>query len=758
MDLGCLDLGCISLSDEKRSEIPVAESSIGDSSNSLSTTTKPSKNKLPRDSPPSGGNALNRVTSQIKKPLHRKTSPLNWFPRKKVDSYLKRKIKVLQEAGGMNNSLDETLGHANPHYCRVEREKRAAREAAYKVMEARKAAMVEASWCRILQAARISNKEADAQLLEAEKEVSEAFEAAKSKGVIMYDTPEDFEMEISCTSVKGSTTHAIRASFETAFEVDKQVAAAVKAAFIKLAHYEPFNKDEFKDLLRKINENPDSLELSESDTGLKFESGSCNDGPNSNRKNRKKQSPQKFKGTFLVNMMLERLKCLKEQELASLATIVATCGLNAALADNENHRMHNKFRASSGMDYTNGSVRKDRVGPDLPSLDKFLVKKLTKLEKEVQEAKNARKAESINSQLFKGSDKVESAPDLGSVLINKHSSRLEKEIQEAKRNQQLADNGGAAIGRTLKHGKSRLPKQDDLEVPSLDKVLLKHVSRLQKEVEEAKNARKAESERGGDGKSINSNNNVPDLGSVLIKHSSKLEKEIQESKRNQNLAENDGSEAGRTLKHGKSRLLKQDDTEIPSLDKVLVKHVSRLEKEVQEAKNKRDNEFHIISGGGNSCIQSSAQEQLQKENINMNTNPLQREQKQNVEKESLDSVLVKHVSRLEKEKMAFVSEESVGVRKRDIVLQTDTSLGGLDQILVKPKSRVEREKTIASEQPEVRNTYSKSRREARERELLETWGGMGLGNSMRPHVSRLERDKAAWIKAEEEEKQAELHT
>ena len=54
----------------------------------------------------------------------------------------------------MNNSLDETLGHANPHYCRVEREKRAAREAAYKVMEARKAAMVEASWCRILQAAR----------------------------------------------------------------------------------------------------------------------------------------------------------------------------------------------------------------------------------------------------------------------------------------------------------------------------------------------------------------------------------------------------------------------------------------------------------------------------------------------------------------------------------------------------------------------------------------------------------------------------
>lgn len=54
----------------------------------------------------------------------------------------------------MNLTLDETLGDANPHYCRVLREKMAAREAANKAMETRKAALVEASWCRILQAAR----------------------------------------------------------------------------------------------------------------------------------------------------------------------------------------------------------------------------------------------------------------------------------------------------------------------------------------------------------------------------------------------------------------------------------------------------------------------------------------------------------------------------------------------------------------------------------------------------------------------------
>lgn len=54
----------------------------------------------------------------------------------------------------MNLTLDETLGDSNPHYSRVLREKMAAREAAHKAMEARKAALVEASWCQILRASR----------------------------------------------------------------------------------------------------------------------------------------------------------------------------------------------------------------------------------------------------------------------------------------------------------------------------------------------------------------------------------------------------------------------------------------------------------------------------------------------------------------------------------------------------------------------------------------------------------------------------
>jgi hypothetical protein len=59
-----------------------------------------------------------------------------------------------QELDGMSMTLDEALGDSNPHYSRVLREKIAAREAANKAVEARKAALVEASWCRILKAAR----------------------------------------------------------------------------------------------------------------------------------------------------------------------------------------------------------------------------------------------------------------------------------------------------------------------------------------------------------------------------------------------------------------------------------------------------------------------------------------------------------------------------------------------------------------------------------------------------------------------------
>ncbi|KAH9620483.1 hypothetical protein KSS87_019585 [Heliosperma pusillum] len=667
MDLGCIDLGCILSCDEKTT---TQRNPTVDSTESFSSPYKISKNKSPKGSPPSG-NALKRVTSQIKKPLHRKSSPINWFPRKKVDSYLKRKIKLLQEAGGMNDTLDETLGHTNPHYCRVLREKMAAKEAACKVMEARKAAMVEASWCRILQAARIPNKEADALLIKAEKEVSEAIEAAKAKGVIMYDTPDrpqkHFEIKTSSTTGKGfTTTHTVKASFETAFEVDKQVAAAVKSAFVRLAHQSSCNKEEFKDMLRKISENPDTQEMSESDTG-EAGPGTLDDSPKSERRSKKKSSPQKFTGPKLVNMMLQRLKCLKEAELASLATIVATCGLNAALSEIGSHNMsRDKFEATSIEQFMHGTMKQKQAEPELPSLDKFLVKKMTRLEKEVQEAKNARKAElnkdsdgkndkseHVNGGVDSEKDASDNIPDLGSVLV-KHSSKLEKAIEEAKRNQRSSDMRGG-----------QQQKQEDSEVPSLDKFLVKHVTKLERAMQEAKRDREKEN--------VDSNKNGKEVGD-----------------------KNGGKEN--------------------SLDQFLVKPLQGLDREKMKSSQEKDSEKWRY---------------IKKQQIKPNENQC----------ESLDKCLIKHVSKLEKAKMDLGTKESFELKKKDTMPKIDSTVG-LEQMLVKPKSRIEKENIVESI-PEGGSKYTTiSRREARERELLESWGGMGLG-SMRPHLSRLQRDKAS---------------
>ncbi|RDX95357.1 hypothetical protein CR513_22122, partial [Mucuna pruriens] len=753
-------------------------------------------NKLTKEAGQSTSSALNKFKSQIRKPPRRKTSPINWFPRKKGDTYMKRKIKMLQEVDGMNLTLDQTLGSSNPHYSRVLREKMAAREAAHKAMEARRAALVEASWCRILRAARIPCDDAEAQLLKAEKSAVEAFETAQAMGVIMFDLPncptKHCQIETSSVNGEGSSTHTVTASFETAFEVDREVAAAVKTAFIRLATCPSFSKDEFKELLRKISENPDTDESNqdlsefpseyESETGSELDLVSQKSDINfldldskipfpgvSQRKSRRQSLDNRIK---LVDMMIERLKCLQDDELSSLATIVATYGLNAALAEVQNVKLHNPDSATehssssainfparrmsslglgkSGLDV----MRKKQGEPELPSLDKFLVKHTTKLEREVLEAKKNRKneTESAKDSSRKSVDgsSLEKVPDLGSILV-KNYTKLEKDIKEAK----------IKSGKEMPAVPSGMPnkQKDHGEVPSLDKVLVKHVSRLEKEVQEAKNRRslkkKVDLDTSGGPDStfysdealdrkeninsnteINSGENKDGLEKILIKPVHRLEREKLHA-----------LSLGSHVENYKQRM-NHEATNVPdceSLDKVLVKHVSRLEKE----------KMRITSGEEWGQVKKSHR------NIHLETN-----------EGGLDQVLVKHKSRLEREKMVAAEqpENSVSLsmtrreaRERELQeawgglslgnIHLETNEGGLDQVLVKHKSRLEREKMVAAQQqPDNSVSLSMTRREARERELQEAWGGLSLGNSIKPSVSKLEREKAAWIKAEEEER------
>ncbi|KAK6805614.1 hypothetical protein RDI58_003399 [Solanum bulbocastanum] len=791
--------------------------------------------------------SLNKSGSQIRKPPHCKTSPLNWFPRKKVDSYLKRKIKMLQEVDGMNSTLDETLGDANPHYCRVLREKIAVREAAQRAVEARKAALVEASWCRILQASRIDST---------------------AIGVILYDIPDcsqkHYKIEKSPAKEGGPTTHIVRTSLETAFEVDKQVANAVKAALLKLANCLSMNKDEVKELLHRISQNPETDDNHQevSEFSSECESDTASEATESEkekeRKYKKKQAYEKFNMPNLVEMMLERLRCLQEDELASLATIVATCGLNAALAEAKNSKVH--VSGSAADDRSELSVGDETVkgAEELPNLDKFLVKRLTRLEREVLEAKNARSEAGERSEqsqneschkVINSGYHTNSSHDLASILKKPSFSKFEKEIEEAKNNSE-----------TLVRTKCKA-SDNSSEVPSLDKFLVKRLTRFEREVLEAKNARSEAGEKcektrdkssdkvvhadyhtdtGNDLASIlkkrsskfekeieeatnnsemlliktickASNSNVysfevPDLGSVLVKHSSKLEKDIEEAKRkNEKLSEIEGKNSNRlgTVAIGRK---KKHEMDVPSLEDYLVKHMTKLEKEIQEAKNRENTvdpnanvsettslvgkenvDHNVNSCNGEQPSKSADTLSFEVENkeavdsldkilvkpvhrlqrIKMQESSTRRdycaqrtqrkiEANNATDSEGLDKILVKHVSKLEKEKMSFHAKEDslLNVKKRDTIgKQLQNNEGSLDQILVKHKSRLEREK-MAAIQPEDDDDqvrHSITRKVIRERELQEAWGGFSLGNSMRPRMSRLQRDKAAWLKAEEEE-------
>lgn len=513
--------------------------------------------------------------------------------------------------------------------------------------------------------------------------------------MIMNDIPDSthshYRIEEVTSGKGGSTTLTVSATFETAFAVDKQVAAAVKAAFVKLASCHSINKHEFKELLRKISENPDMDDyLSEitsecdSEAGSDMEAGSCED---SSKKQKKRPESGKFNTANIIDMMLGRLQCLKEEELASLATIVATRGLNAALAETKSSK---QCHLSSDVQKTEnpcpkvsrrtstvcGRTAKNSTDAEFPSLDQFLVKRLTRLEREVLEAKNARKDEASDSgsrSNVKLKDDGTTIPDLGSVL-RKHSSKLEKEIEEARAKSRSSETDS-------KKSQRDRGKQDAADVPSLDKYLVKRLTRLEKEVQEAKNRNRLEPTE-----------KTTACLAEDAKENIDLNKEV-------------------LLLEDQKRKRKEDQTD---------SELQRQEKE--EASSQK----------------AARGQKLQR-----------KDQENDANYESLDKVLVKHVSRLEKEKSEFLADDRMQMKpkRKNTGRESESSERSLEQVLVKHKSRLEREKTAAFEQQEEDSSsstarqYSVSRREARERELQAAWGGMSLGNSMRPHVSRLQRDK-----------------
>jgi hypothetical protein len=111
--------------------------------------------------------------------------------------------------------------------------------------------------------------------------------------------------------------------------------------------------------------------------------------------------------------------------------------------------------------------------------------------------------------------------------------------------------------------------------------------------------------------------------------------------------------------------------------------------------------------------------------------------------DSLDQVLVKNISRLEKEKIEHEKNGGKILLKKSDAQCTDGAAGSLADIFVKRPTKLEQAKlaSAAEETPASGLNPVLERRRAREKELLDAWGGMGLGNSMKPHVSKIERAK-----------------
>ncbi|CAM0875925.1 unnamed protein product [Alopecurus aequalis] len=708
--------------------------------------------------------SVNKSTSQFKKSVIRRSGSSNdWFPRKKTESYLKRKIKRLQETDGMTASLHDTLGNANPHYTRMAREKIAAREAATKAMEGRKAAMIEASWCKILQAARIQNKESEELMEKAKLHATEAFEKARVLGVMMYDRPDcpnqQYEVESSAQTGERST-HKVTASFQTGFEVDMEVAAALKKAFVKLANsLDSSNQEEFKELLWKINQNPD---VTDTDVNSEAEQqlGDCNNGEINNFKLNNKASrtsifPSDFntinleQPTDLVNIMLERIKALHEDELASLAVIVATSGLNAALQDEKgnshemkpvnytaagSHRSQSR-RYSTAASFIDIQGPKKEVSSELPSLDKFLVKHLSKLEREVQEAKEADKKVALVKPVAQD---VQNQPTGGNAKESESASDSESS-QEDKENNILISHRLPPLGAKGNQGGKRLSRIEAAKLEALksfctkdgspldvglDKVFVKPINRLEMEkkkaIEQARTNVQKDQQK-------DYQNTTASLDEVLVKHIPRLEREKMEYEKRNTLGEGQ-----RVVSHGR-RKYGNNATASESLDQVLVKHVSRLEREKMEYEKR------------NTLGDARTGEQTDPEKHGNNDKA----------SDSLDQILDKHVTTLEKEKMEHEEkgDSDVLLVKKSDRQHADGAARGLADIFVRRPTKLEQAKHEAAAAEEKTTSIfnpAAERRRAREKEILDSWGGEGLGISVKPHLSKVESEKITVVQSDQE--------
>ncbi|MCO5553887.1 hypothetical protein L7F22_007413 [Adiantum nelumboides] len=625
----------------------------------------------------------------------RKKSPIRWFPRKKTESYLERKIRMLQEKEGKVVSLDETLGAAHLHLSRIEREKLATQAAAAEAMNLRKGALVEASWCRILKLAGIPCKRAILEMQKAEKRAATALAEAENCGVILQQGPAERE----------AGSGAVTASLDTAFDVDKDVTAAIKVA---LRHVSSSGDRECD---AGTNSSGDmTTELAQSQSSNAKTKDECihgeqviQDDPVSQRTNlcSDKQDP-------LVAVMVSRIEELSLEHQTALAGIVATRGLSELLK-NQSLEQELIERPAELSD------PKPSEGSDLGSI---LVKHVSRLQREVQAAKDtSRLAQAEGQKGSGGSQKVSHVESLDQILV-KHVSKLEKEKLAAQARRKMTQETRELVEDSptevcTQNGFCKEVKEDGRSALERDRKTLFEVTNIScdsntvnlTQVPTGQMEKQLPSTIPADLHSANVNKVRPesaktldgatvqldrDVGSTLVKHVPRLEKEKEMAMA---LPQDPGKKGNKS----------KESCEV-GLGDILVKRLSRLEIEKAKALGAGEKDFHSDE---NSCPAS-----LHSGNENDKTGRAA----------NSGDARPWRISNAQKS------------------LQLQGTWGGPSMLREPPSTRIRCNAT--------------RRKSLREKEFEEAWGGVSLGNALKRHVSKLEKEQAAWRSAEEEARQS----
>jgi hypothetical protein len=375
----------------------------------------------------------------------------------------------------------------------------------------------------------------------------------------------------------------------------------------------------------------------------------------------------------LVESMLVRVQHLQPEQCTALATIVATRGLSDLLQEeNLEQELGTKTEVGGG------------------GLGDILVKHVSRLEAEKAAALAAAKSAADGGrkeQKRRLSVIVSDVPDLGGMFV-RHLSRLEREKQQALESKAFEP---PPVNSVL------APVNQNIE--PLEKMGVKKISRLETEKQLAAGREEKEKEFARRTDRRVSMSRKLGMNESLIKHKSKLEKEV-EAARARRMSHSSDNKNGSSASPPKKARNNTTFNSAPgsSLSDILVKHKSRLEREKEAAKA-----AELLSGQTNSTSESC-------------------------KAESATAVAVAAATDLAN-KEDVEANDNVSVPKK--VMQP-----GLADVAVQKLSKLEMEKQAMAQDP-----WERRRPSFKAKEIEDLWAGISLGDTLKRHVSKLEQEQ-----------------